>query len=139
MKIYVNQIPPEGICLTEEIPAQALELDAQLVRLKAPLRVEAEISRGLNCLSGRLVLHGLLQTVCSRCLSELEISFDKEVALNLPVDKRENFIDITPQLREEVILDYPLKPLCRPDCLGLCPGCGQDLNKNKCVCKNKKE
>ncbi len=37
-------------------------------------------------------------------------------------------IDLTPLIREEVILAMPLKPLCRPDCRGLCAVCGEDLN-----------
>ncbi len=37
-------------------------------------------------------------------------------------------IDLTPLLREEVILATPQAPLCRPDCKGLCPVCGLDLN-----------
>lgn len=37
-------------------------------------------------------------------------------------------IDLTPLIREEVILAMPLKPLCRQDCKGLCPVCGEDLN-----------
>ena len=37
-------------------------------------------------------------------------------------------IDLTPLLREELILATPLAPLCRPDCKGLCPLCGRDLN-----------
>lgn len=37
-------------------------------------------------------------------------------------------IDLTPLLREELILATPLAPLCRPDCKGLCERCGRDLN-----------
>lgn len=37
-------------------------------------------------------------------------------------------IDLTPLIREEVILATPQTPLCRPDCKGLCPVCGKDLN-----------
>jgi uncharacterized protein len=37
-------------------------------------------------------------------------------------------VDLTPLLREELILATPLAPLCRPDCAGLCPVCGEDLN-----------
>jgi uncharacterized protein len=39
-------------------------------------------------------------------------------------------IDLTPLLREEVILATPIAPLCRPDCKGLCPVCGLDLNES---------
>lgn len=38
-------------------------------------------------------------------------------------------IDLVPLLREEVILATPQAPLCRPDCKGLCPECGRDLNE----------
>jgi len=38
-------------------------------------------------------------------------------------------IDLTPLLREELILATPLAPLHSPDCKGLCPVCGQDLNE----------
>lgn len=39
-------------------------------------------------------------------------------------------IDLTPLIREEVILATPPAPLCRPDCRGLCPVCGLDLNES---------
>jgi uncharacterized protein len=35
-------------------------------------------------------------------------------------------------VREAVLLDLPLAPLCRPDCAGLCPECGADLNAGDC-------
>ncbi|MGH2499986.1 MAG: YceD family protein [Candidatus Limnocylindria bacterium] len=38
-------------------------------------------------------------------------------------------IDLTPLLREELILATPQAPLCRPDCKGLCPTCGADLDE----------
>jgi len=37
-------------------------------------------------------------------------------------------IDLEPILRDQVVLDLPFQPLCQPDCLGLCPACGADLN-----------
>ena len=85
---------------------------------------------------------------CARCLapvrSAVEASFAEQyyATLNVesgtkmpdpPVDAKtidDDFkIDLTPLLREEVILATPLAPLCRPDCKGLCPVCGRDLNE----------
>lgn len=37
-------------------------------------------------------------------------------------------IDVTPLLREQVLLELPLKPLCRGSCAGICPTCGLDQN-----------
>ncbi len=41
-------------------------------------------------------------------------------------------LDLEPLLREYMLLDFPMRPLCRPDCQGLCPVCGTDLNLSDC-------
>jgi len=41
-------------------------------------------------------------------------------------------LDLEPLLREYLLLDLPLRPLCTPDCRGLCPVCGTDLNLSDC-------
>lgn len=43
-------------------------------------------------------------------------------------------LDLAPAVRETVLLDAPSSPLCRPDCAGLCPRCGADLNQGPCGC-----
>lgn len=44
-------------------------------------------------------------------------------------------LDLTPMLREQIILAAPMQPLCREDCAGLCPKCGQNLNDQRCACE----
>jgi uncharacterized protein len=41
-------------------------------------------------------------------------------------------LDLEPLLRESMLLDLPMRPLCRPDCQGLCPVCGTDRNLSDC-------
>jgi uncharacterized protein len=43
-------------------------------------------------------------------------------------------LDLRPIARELVLLDAPATPLCRPDCAGLCPTCGVNLNDGACDC-----
>lgn len=43
-------------------------------------------------------------------------------------------IDLGALLWEEFVLALPVKPLCRPDCKGICPVCGQNLNQKQCSC-----
>lgn len=43
-------------------------------------------------------------------------------------------LDLVPMVREQVILAAPMQPLCREECLGLCPQCGQNLNERRCGC-----
>ena len=50
----------------------------------------------------------------------------------------EDIIDITEDVREEILLSVPSRFKCSDDCKGLCPGCGADLNTEPCRCKKKK-
>lgn len=76
---------------------------------------------------------------CSRCLGpiEEESSFDLQELYFYPDREAEEdayrvsdeeTIDLEPVLREAVVLNLPFTPLCRPDCAGLCPECGVNLN-----------
>jgi uncharacterized protein len=80
---------------------------------------------------------------CVRCLSEFSYplhweltelyAFNKksvsESGLLLPEDAH---IDLAPLLREYALLEIPINPLHDPNCKGLCPVCGQDLNVRDC-------
>jgi uncharacterized protein len=89
-----------------------------------------------------------VEATCSRCLTPIEAPVHANFAEqyyarfgvrsgeplgDAPTDAKtigSDFkIDLTPLLREELILATPLAPLCRPDCKGLCEVCGEDLNK----------
>lgn len=43
-------------------------------------------------------------------------------------------LDVSPSVIEALILEFPIKLVCRDDCKGLCPVCGQDLNNGSCSC-----
>jgi DUF177 domain-containing protein len=51
----------------------------------------------------------------------------------LPIDAQHQ-IDLTPVLHDELALSEPMHPLCRPDCPGLCPGCGRHMDVGSCDC-----
>lgn len=52
-----------------------------------------------------------------------------ESGLLVPEDGQ---IDLEPLLREYALLEFPINPVCKPDCKGLCPVCGENLNKTDC-------
>jgi len=43
-------------------------------------------------------------------------------------------LDLWPMVRDALVLELPLAPLCRSDCRGLCPSCGSDRNESPCAC-----
>ena len=87
-----------------------------------------------------------LHACCDRCLTEFdrEYGFDFEHilvrSLNNGSDDDEYVITESDKLDmdelavTDCLLQLPSKLLCREDCLGLCPVCGTDLNKNECNC-----
>ncbi len=46
----------------------------------------------------------------------------------------DDVVDLEPMVREVVLLELPLAPLCSEDCRGLCPECGTDRNRSTCEC-----
>ncbi len=85
---------------------------------------------------------------CDRCLNDFPSQFDKTVEQiyqigsgkfddddeveKLPAVTRE--IDIDNEIYEGLLVNRPIKKVCNKDCLGLCPVCGKNLNKQKCNC-----
>jgi uncharacterized protein len=80
---------------------------------------------------------------CVRCLKTFSqplkwsfsdlYAFDKrnisDSGLLVPEDAQ---IDLEPLLREYALLEFPISPVCKPDCKGLCPVCGENLNQTDC-------
>ncbi|MDD4980902.1 MAG: DUF177 domain-containing protein [Candidatus Omnitrophica bacterium] len=135
MKIDINKIPLEGLIIEEEVSPAKLDLDTDSIKFQRPIKVRADISKITNAVTARLSLEGTMHLICGRCLSEFEIELKKDFELGYQADKFKPLIDLDQDIKEEIILDYPLKPLCRPDCKGLCPKCGKDLNEGACNCR----
>jgi uncharacterized protein len=134
MNIDVNRIPQQGLFLQETLDAGNLDLDTELLKFHRPIEVKARVSRITNTVTVELGLSTLISAICSRCLEEFVIDFKKQPRLNFIADKSQGPIDLNPAIAEEIILDFPMKPLCKADCQGLCPKCGKDLNQGKCNC-----
>ena len=135
MKLRINQIAPGGISIAQDVAPQSLDLETDQVRFCGPVKIRAEVSIITNAVTADISLEGLMSMNCSRCLEELKVILKKKLRLNYAVDNTDTEIDLGPDIRQEIILDYPLKPLCQPDCKGLCPKCGGNLNQGACRCR----
>ncbi|MCX5707316.1 MAG: DUF177 domain-containing protein [Candidatus Omnitrophica bacterium] len=134
MEVDTRQIPEEGLILTEEFNPKTLDLGTEMIKFLSPLKARADISKSYNAVGVSLSLNALVSFDCSRCLNEARVSLDKQVELNFAIDKLDPLILLDPVIREEIILDYPIKPLCKDDCKGLCLKCGGNLNEGGCHC-----
>lgn len=91
--------------------------------------------------AGVLVVRGRVESAlhmtCHRCLTEWDDAVDLRIAEAMGFEDDEggdvyrlesDVADLEPILRDAVLLEAPLRPVCDPDCLGLCATCGADLN-----------
>jgi uncharacterized protein len=119
-------------------------------KVMSPVNVDLELkktSKGFD-LNGEV--NTKLMINCSRCLKPFEFDivseitayyinkeFEKELNKTEHLSSLENIIyykndsiDLTDRVIEAIILAVPEKPLCKENCKGLCPICGEDLNEN---------
>jgi len=154
--IQVSDIPEDGLFLNfTELAGLISEVDDYCTISHASGRLEIHRSDAEIHISGRV--KSKVKLACDRCLqafsTEVEASFfyllkptsefyqDLESDHELSGDEVEVYwyedgeIRAEELFREQILLQLPMRILCREDCRGLCPGCGADLNLEECRCK----
>jgi uncharacterized protein len=164
--VHQNEVPEKGLSLTCAVQPEELTLPGDEGRFRGDLTIEVEIHLAARGLMTRGVLAGVAVRECVRCLAEfeepLEVPFTaeyrarnqprggrKQAPAKSPDDEQDSGeetypydgerLDLAEMLREQVILAGPMHPLCRKDCLGLCPVCGQNRNQRSCACPEPRE
>jgi uncharacterized protein len=132
-----------------KIDSPLLGVETPLSRLKEETPLRGDL-RAESVVEGILVtgrLKGSAKLTCARCLKNFSAPMGIEVCElyagpghELPPEedayKVEGLeIDLEPMLRDALVLDLPLNPVCKQDCKGRCAHCGQDLNEGACACK----
>jgi len=158
MYILLNADEPVEFRFDENLTAAALAVDASEELTLLAVRVHGS---GRRERPGEVALEGALEARlrmrCVRCLESFEAPLASEFALILvpeaagPVEPgereedereallfygREGRVELADVAREQIYLNLPLKPLCRPDCRGLCPTCGANRNRLECACRS---
>lgn len=162
MKINVRNIPEDGLEIHfEKEENWHLKILGKEKGMDFSLKPTSVV--GLATRVGETVTLGLkvqtsIEIQCGRCLEpliipvnsefkytltpapediegpEIELSPDMTDEVNLGY-YQEDEIDLDPIVLEQVVLQIPIKPLCREECKGLCPRCGADLNVESCDCR----
>ena len=132
---------PQGLTDGLSESAEVLEVDfirgtIQVIRVQGGLLVQGTVESQLPLECVRCLEPFVFPTVL-----ELEDTFRLPGANLRPgtcAVGDDGWLDLTPLLREQCWLAIPMKPLCRPDCRGLCPQCGVNLNFESCACEDVK-
>ena len=151
--ISLEQVLEEPVAFEFDLTFAIAELGREPLVEISPVRFEGEVTRiepGFS-LQGELTYSGRLE--CSRCLAfypfEEEERFSLVLYRRVPQGSEERELEksdldvyfyedaqvaVRPIVEERIQLAVPMKPLCSPECRGLCVQCGADLNQAPCSC-----
>ena len=138
MKVLINEIPEQGMSIKGEFDPGMLKLQTKQIHFLTLLHVECFTTKTTEDLFVKCNLSAKIKEICSRCLEEFEMELAKKVELYYQL-RGELAIELDDSIRNEIIIDYPIKMLCKQDCKGLCQRCGKNLNKGSCSCEVKNE
>ena len=134
MKINVKRIPVDGETLQGCECSTIMEVDTPDISFHDEVKYDlfAQIQGDALLVTGKLRAPATLR--CSRCLRTFERSMTVDHFVFHEELKGEDFVDLTGNIREDIILELPQRALCVQDCKGLCPSCGKNWNEGACRC-----
>ena len=158
MKLRVSNISESGVHIKAlEEPEWLVNLpelcsEGEGIRFLSKIGIDLQVTRVLKevTVTGNVQLS--IQTSCSRCVEPVRIELSPYVSLVLsPADKisdedddlehetyRDDEIDLSNYLMEQIAISLPVKVVCNEDCKGLCAICGTNLNQETCTCESEK-
>ncbi len=163
MEIHLEQIKEDGLAFEFENSVETFPILAEMVT-NGECEFTAPIKAALRALriDDLVEIDGHIETTvrlpCSRCLklfetplkSNFELTYMQHAAdvieetepqeIELSAEDmgigyfEGEIINLKDGIQEQVVMEFPLRPLCNLDCKGLCPKCGADLNEDPCDC-----
>jgi|SRR5689334_2787033 len=130
MPLLVNlrHLEAHSVRLEGVLPVEELDLDTrdEMIQAREPLRYDFEVQKLEHSLLAQGGLQLTLDCQCVRCLKPIKhpIKLDNW-ALHLPLQGEESApvvndcVDLTPYVREDILLEFPQHPLCDAECRGL--------------------
>ena len=128
LQVNIRHLEEEEVPLRGELPAAELDLENsdELVRARLPVRYDltAQVLGDAILVQGRIEV--TFDCECARCLKPFQYRLKlPHWAAHLPlegpekVEIKDDLADLTPCLREDILLEYPQHPLCEAGCAGL--------------------
>jgi len=152
MIIDIDQIPEEGLVISQDFEFSSFELVEENTVFLDPVRAEATIRLVGEEVHVRGRITARFSLICCRCLSPFEFRVDSKFdhiylpeELDIDKDRLEQDdltrlffysrkLDLKEVILEQLNLTFPSRPLCAVDCQGICPICGQIIREGNCSC-----
>lgn len=158
MKLNVAQLLKAAVGGTREYDVEETFSEVEDQRLTRPVHVHLHLTRINDGILARGDVETAIETACSRCvetaeqpiafhfeerfLPTIDISSGHPVKLEeedpgepvFTIDANHN-LDLDELVRQGIVIETPMHPLCAASCKGLCSRCGANLNLGACACE----
>jgi len=153
MRIRADNIPGEGQRIEGTIDPSTVGLGMPGISLIEPLAFAGRATRNGENIIVEGELTGAMKLQCGRCLNSFNEPFDMAMRILFApeeefaaeredaIDAGEGFsyygggeIDLSREFKDLILVNLPISPVCSENCKGMCPRCGEDLNKGPCKC-----
>jgi uncharacterized protein len=128
LKVNLRHLESDEVRLEGTLDVAQLDIDPhdKVIRVEQPLDYDLTVEK----MEGGLLVQGRLRLVlacqCVRCLKAFDLPLVLENwATHVPLDGEDqaqvvnDCVDLTPAIREDILLEFPHHPLCDPECRGL--------------------
>ncbi len=154
MLITRRELDLHRIVVEKTYAPESLHFRGAEFRQSGPLKVSAVAELVGEDIRVRGAFKTSVEAICDRCLKPVTLPVNREFDLTyrpvstiareeemeVPEDELDigfyhgEGVQLTDILVEQIILEFPMKVICREDCRGLCPSCGADRNQGACSC-----
>lgn len=138
IKIKIRQLDNEGDFLTGEVNVDTLGLEVSDPVIDISFGETVEYSLHASSVSeGVLVVGSIgvdINTQCGRCLGKYTYRLTLDDICHFYEEVSGDDLDISDEIREDILIALPSKFLCDEECKGLCTSCGKNLNSESCEC-----
>ena len=138
--VLLKRLTPEGINVKGEEPPDILDIEKDEY-IKCPNNIYYDLNVAL--VNNGVLVKGSVKTIllckCCNCLNDYKYCLENKDICHYYETPTKDKIDLTDDIREDILLSFPLNLKCSENCKGLCLKCGQNLNINSCLCKDDKQ
>ena len=151
MIVKLNELDEGKASLDWEETPEELYIPDENLQFVGPIRTRIEFVKIGESISASGETHADLRLECVRCLEPVSFSLSSDFKFifqkNRPesmrddedetliwLDRSGDKVDLGEEIKDYILLEMPLNPLCKTSCEGLCPTCGENLNQTQCNC-----
>ncbi len=134
-QFQVTLLPDAGMDYSGSLPVHALDIeDAPAIQFPYELVYDLNVSRLTEDILVKGTLTFKARCECARCLEWTDQEFQVPNACYFLEKVDADVVDLTEEVREDILLALPLRSVCGDGCRGLCPACGGNRNRGECRC-----